>query len=104
MGEPIDSKKLEEIGNSAEALILTEWKIAKEKKDRQEQIDQGIKQAKSYSRGCLGGFELRDYRYIVLVTSESFTPPPASAEDGIEYKVINLAVEPAVPSRNRGGK
>ncbi len=104
MGEPIDSSNLEEIGNSAEALVFTEWKVAVEKRDNMKQIEQGIRQAKRYSSGALGGFELRDYRYIVLLTRETFTPPLIPAEDGIEYKVINLAVEPAVPSRDHGVK
>jgi hypothetical protein len=104
MGEPIDSKNLEEIGNSAEALVLTEWKIANKEQDILKQIEQGQRQAKLYSCGCLGGIELADYRYIVLVTKKPFTPPLVTTEDGIEYKVINLAVDPPVPSRNRGGK
>lgn len=102
MGEPIDSYRIEEIGNSAEALVLTEWKIARAVQDIGKQVEQAKRQAKLYSRGCLAGLELADYRYLVLVTKKYFTPPPHILEDGVEYKVVNLAVDPDVPSKALG--
>jgi hypothetical protein len=103
MGKPIDTKNLGDIGKSAEALVLTEWKRAKAGEDIHEKIDQWVTQAKSYSRGNLGGIALEDYRYIVLVTEKYIKLPPPRVEDGVEFRFVNIAVDPGWPSDLHNG-
>lgn len=82
---------------SADALVLTEWKKIETGIDRI--ADSARKQAGLYSTGVLGGLELRDYRYIVLVSKDRQKVPDDVILSGVTYRHINIAVNPSVPSK-----
>jgi hypothetical protein len=55
-------------------------------------------QARRYSRGSLGGFELSSERYLVLVAREEFNVPNDEMEGDIRYKVVPLFLTRKSPS------
>ena len=55
-------------------------------------------QARRYSRGGLGGFELSSERYLVLVAKEEFNVPNDEMEGDIRYKVVPLFLTRKSPS------
>ena len=59
-------------------------------------------QTKAYTEGPLAGFELTDYRYIVVVSWEDVEAPADVTEDRIVYRHIKLPVRPS-RHRNVGG-
>jgi hypothetical protein len=86
------------VRRSAEALVLTEWKMVREPKDVNSQAGQGLKQALRYSSGILAGFELSARRYVVLVSKQFVAVPTSTQEKDISYEYVNIAVSPSVPS------
>jgi hypothetical protein len=66
--EPI--RDYDEVERSAEALVLTEWKIVRNDSQREEKAKKARNQARIYAGSVLGGVELRQYRYIVLVSKD----------------------------------
>jgi len=96
--EPIDEKSLK---RSASNLVLTEWKkITDAEKCTQTYLKTVRDQVKEYTSGVLGGIELKNTRYIVLVSKENLNllldPDPIN---GIQYRYINIPVTPDLPSR-----
>jgi hypothetical protein len=84
---------------SADALVLTEWKKAES--GVLKISESARKQADLYSAGILGGLELREYRYIVLVSKKRIKEMPDDvSQGGVTYRHINIAVEPSVPSKS----
>lgn len=86
---------------AAEALVLTEWKVAKTSSDVEKKAKEGKHQVALYGGGggSLAATELATVRYIVLVT-ERREVPPDDVEDGqCTYRFINVAVSPENPSR-----
>ena len=95
LGEPLN---LNQVESTSEGLVLTEWKLIRAEKDIQEKASEAYKQAKNYSGGILAGIELRNYRYLVLVSQKQLTLPEDIVDGEIIYKYINLAVSPDIPS------
>jgi len=96
-GEPVDESS--EDLTSADALVLTEWKKAES--GALKIAESARKQADLYSAGILGGLELREYRYIVLVSKKRIKEMPDDvSQGGVTYRHINIAVEPSVPSKS----
>lgn len=95
--EPIAN--INEVEAVAEALVLTEWKIAKGPSSVKEKIREAVDQARRYSKGVLAGVELSNYIYIVIVTENVYEMPPDEEINGSRYKCINLAVNPQPPSK-----
>lgn len=94
--EPISR---EEVEQSADALVLTEWKIVKPGTELQNKVALAKNQARRYSTGVLAGLELARYRYLVIV-SEKVLQMPADDHDGnLIYRHINISVDPHTPSR-----
>lgn len=83
--------------SSADALVLTEWKKVGSKVEKI--AESARKQAYLYSGGILGGLELREYRYIVLVSKDRIKLPDDVIQEETTYRHINIAVEPSVPSK-----
>jgi hypothetical protein len=84
---------------AADALVLTEWKVARDEKERDEKAREAYNQAQIYSSGILAGFELSSRRYLVLVSSDRL-PMPDSHQDGtVTYEYVNVPVAPDVPSK-----
>jgi hypothetical protein len=87
------------IERSAEALVLTEWKLIRSNSNVERVASDARKQATRYSTGALGGLELADYRFIVLVSKLFIQLPRDHLEDGVLYRHINIAVNPQTPSK-----
>lgn len=95
--EPIG---IEQVERSAEALVLTEWKIAKSRSEISQKVNEAKSQAKRYSQGALAGLELTRYRYLVIVSDKTIDMPPDDCEGDVTYRCINIAVDPDTPSRS----
>jgi hypothetical protein len=86
---------------SAESLVLTEWKLAKARDKVAERAREGMRQAVSYSGSSLAATELGSVRYVIVVTSHrEEMPADDETERPITYRFLNLAVDPQRPSRN----
>jgi hypothetical protein len=96
-GEPLDS--IEEIGRAADALLLTEWKLVKDHKDSESIAKAAREQTKQYAVGVLGGLELSQHRYIVLVSRQQLTELKDLQDGPIRYRHVNVSVQPQSPSR-----
>ena len=86
------------IENSASALVLTEWKLVRKKNELEVKLQEAFNQTKLYSSGVLGGIELRNYRYLILVSKKSLDMPEDFTENMITYRLINIAVDQDLPS------
>jgi hypothetical protein len=99
--EPVD---LDQAARADAGLVLTEWKRAG-KKAKAEEIARlfadAREQARRYAEGSLAGFELADYRYLVLVSWEDVDHPPDITISGVLYRHINIALAASVPSKRR---
>lgn len=99
LGEPL--KDLSQVENTAEAMVLTEWKLVKDSKSElEEKTSQALKQAKRYSAGILAGFELASYRYLVIISKDVLEMPQDIRGDDTIYRYINVAVDPKTPSKS----
>ena len=96
LNEPLPSLSIVE--NSVDALVLTEWKLVKEEKELTNKIKEAKKQTESYSKGVLGGIELANYRYLIMVSEKTMKMPDNLIDGIVTYRHINIAVNPAVPS------
>lgn len=92
--EPI----LDGVEQFADAVVLTEWKIAKEDAKANASFAEARRQAQLYVDGPLAASELRNYRYAVVVTSRRVNVPGDLVQDGITYRHINIPVRPDSPS------
>ena len=95
LGEPVI---LSDDVRAAAAMVLTEWKLIRTGDDPAAKALEGLKQVRRYSRVELGGFELRDHRYVVLVSDRSAPVPPTEYEGTLAYHYINIAIAPDKPS------
>lgn len=91
---------LSEAEASSDALILTEWKLARSHETPESSANQAYRQASRYARGSLAGFELASYRYLVLVSEDQLKKIPDRHDEGSCYRHINIAVKPRVPSKS----
>lgn len=96
--QPVD---LEEAERSAEAMVLTEWKIARTQNDVNPQVQQAFTQASIYAGSGLAGFELSTIRYLVIVTEDRMKMPADPKQGDVLYRIINIAVRPSTPSASR---
>ena len=87
-----------EIESTADALVLTEWKVVKSPEQLANKISEALKQTQLYSSGVLGGIELANYRYLVMVSKKIMKMPDDLLEGAVTYRHINIAVNPQVPS------
>jgi len=96
LNEPLDA--MSEVEKAAETLVLTEWKLVQSKKELQKRIDEAQKQAKIYNSDVLGGIELKNYCYLVMISENTMKMPDDFVIDNVKYKPINIAVNPKTPS------
>lgn len=87
----------------AEGFVLTEWKIAKSAAEAEGKSREARDQTKRYTSGVLGGTELIGYRYIVVVSEKEVKLSETLTEDGIEYRHVNIVVNPSAPSKAARG-
>jgi hypothetical protein len=97
LGEPITD--IAEAERSSEALVLTEWKVARSGSDVGQKLSDAKIQASKYSGGVLAGFELTRYRYLVVVTERDAEMPPDDDNGDVAYRKINIPVDPRPPSK-----
>lgn len=90
---------LDAVARSAEALVLTEWKLVRSPAELPAKIAEARLQADLYSAGVLGGLELASYRYLVMVSESILLMPPDVTAEGIQYCHRNVAVNPSTPSK-----
>jgi hypothetical protein len=83
---------------AAEAMVLTEWKLAREGDDPAAKCVEGREQAEIYSVSELGGFELRRHRYVVVVSPGRETMLPSEVVGEVTYHYVNIAIDPDSPS------
>jgi hypothetical protein len=86
------------IESTADTLVLTEWKLVKSPKELPGKIQEARKQAEIYGSDVLGGIEIRNYRYLVMVSERRLGMPDDIIENGTTYRHINIAVNPGSPS------
>lgn len=91
---------VDEVEKSANALILTEWKVARCEEDLHQKVRQAINQLRKYSSSSLAGYELSTVRYIVIVTEKALQLPSDFSDENIEFRHINIPVAPSVPSKS----
>ncbi|RJX20405.1 MAG: hypothetical protein C4575_06610 [Desulforudis sp.] len=97
LSEPLPATSLVE--SAAETLVLTEWKLVKSPDELQTRIQEAKKQAEIYGSDVLGGIELRNYRYLVMVSENRLEMPDDTLINETTYRHINIAVKPGYPSR-----
>jgi hypothetical protein len=90
-----------EAERSSEALVLTEWKVARSDSEVSQKLSDAKNQASKYSAGVLSGFELARYRYLVVVTERDVKMPPDDDTGDFVYRKINIPVDPRSPSKAR---
>jgi hypothetical protein len=84
----------------AESLVLTEWKCVRSPAKTEAIATDARKQAARYTVGALGGLvELIRYRFIVLVSENTLKLPENHSENEVEYRHVNVAVNPKPPSK-----
>lgn len=89
----------DEVRAAADVLVLTEWKLVRDPVQTEAKAKEAFAQAQLYSSGVLAGFELRSWRYLILVSGEQLpTVPTRREETGVTYEYINVPVSPIVPS------
>lgn len=86
------------VESTADALVLTEWKIVKSQDHLENKIKEARKQTELYSSGVLGGIEITNYRFLVIVTEKGMKMPDDQIEGNVTYRHINIAVNPDPPS------
>ena len=97
LSEPLDAAN--PVLTASEALVLTEWKKVSDAADAIDKERSARAQAQIYQGGALAGFELQNYRYIVLVSRRTIPPIADVIENGVNYRHILIVVEPEVPSK-----
>lgn len=80
------------------ALVLTEWKTATDATVGS-QFESAVRQAELYAAGALADLELTRTRYIVVVTTKQAKCSQGDKDsNGVTYRFVNIAVDPAIPS------
>lgn len=97
-GEPLENEA-GLLRRTAKALVLTEWKLIQRANELESLAAQARHQARAYASGALADLELKQTRYIVLVTKDLWKSMPEIQEGNITYRHILLPVQPEVPSK-----
>ena len=97
LNEPLSDTSL--IERTSTALVLTEWKAVRKESELDTKIKEAYEQTKLYRAGVLGGVELTNYRYLVMVSEKSMKMPSDLIEGTSVYRHINLPVNPDSPSK-----
>lgn len=96
IGGPV---RLDHASRSAEAMVLTEWKLVRNTDDPAAKLEEAITQAQIYCEEVLAGFEIESRRYAVLVAERNLSGlPDATERAGKTYQTVAVTVTPATPS------
>ena len=96
-GEPLGG--LSEAAAGADAIVLTEWKVVRSQSELSSKLEGARQQIQRYSQGVLGGIELADSRFVVLVSADHLALPPDEISDSVTLRYRNIAVQPSTPSK-----
>lgn len=96
LNEPLPLSSI--IESAADALVLTEWKIVKHHNELNNKIQEAQKQTEIYSSDVLGGVEITNYRYLVMVSEKRMDMPNDSIKGATIYRHVNISVNPKSPS------
>lgn len=88
------------VARTATALVLTEWKLIRSAAELDTKLALAKRQAALYSKGVLGGVELADSRFLILVAQDRLHVPADSQQGNVTYRVRCIAVAPSSPSRS----
>jgi hypothetical protein len=94
--EPLD---ITQDVRTADGLVLTEWKRITRQGEATRVALAAVEQAKRYAHGALGGVELANTRFIVLVSETALAAQQDVQDREISYRFINIAVSPRTPSQ-----
>lgn len=98
---PIDQQS---VRSTASNLVLTEWKKVTEKTEKRDVkkiIQDSQKQIGEYSSGVLGGIELKNTHYIILISNQNLElPQEPDPINSIKYRYINIPVNPDIASKH----
>jgi hypothetical protein len=95
--DPIDTREAI-VKRTARALVLTEWKLVRGPDQATARASEAREQAALYSAGILGGPELKQTRYVVLVSDKDVTPPADVAVGSVTYRHVVIPVSAEAPS------
>jgi len=96
LNEPLN--EVSDVEKAAVTLVLTEWKRVTSEKELGDKIKEAQKQAEIYNSDILGGIELRNYCYLVMVSGKMMKMPDDKVVDNTIYRIINIATNPESPS------
>ncbi|HWO19382.1 MAG TPA: hypothetical protein VNO30_11425 [Kofleriaceae bacterium] len=85
---------------SAEALVLTEWKLVRNGDDPAFKAREGKAQADRYSSVELAGIELQRHRYVVLVSMNAVPVPGSEQHLNVTTHYVNVVINPLSPSEH----
>jgi len=85
--------------SAAEALVLTEWRVAPTSACVEAKAQEARQQAMLYKRAALVASELASVCYLVVVTERREAVPDDVTEAGVTYRFVNLAVAPEPPAK-----
>ena len=88
----------DDVARSADALVLTEWKVCRNRDEMRGRLAEAKAQTQLYRVGVLAGLELASYRYLVVVSGQRLVMPPDDVDADITYRHVNIAVEPQTPA------
>jgi hypothetical protein len=78
------------------------WKRAKDINEANKKAAEARKQTSEYAGGVPGDMELKDTRYIVIVSEHQLPRMQNLEADGVRFRHINIAVDPLTPSKAAG--
>jgi len=100
LGEPL--RITEGVRAAAEVLVLTEWKVLRERSELAEVCQHARREAGIYAASVLAGFELASRRYLIVVSKDRRPMPEPEPDGEVTYEYLNVAVDPASPSADAG--
>jgi hypothetical protein len=102
-GEPIETYSAE-IRRGARALVLTEWKRVRAGETAEKKAEEARAQTGIYAAGVLGDVQLKDTRFIVLVTDTEIAAPSDVEQAGVRYRHVSIPLSSEVASKTARGK
>jgi hypothetical protein len=90
LGSSIRADEVQAVGA---CLVLTEWKKI-QPENIVEKSKQALSSAKKYSEPPVAGSELKNEKYLIMVSENHINMPASVKEDDIRYVFMNLSINP----------
>ncbi len=78
--------------------LFKRLQLIKTQSELRAKIEEAQRQAEIYSSDVLGGMELRNCRYLIMVSENRIEMPTDIIKGVTKYRQINIAVDPGNPS------